>query len=110
MTSLTSWSAPTTAFLGSSTNWACTVVQRLAKSERLDEESARNQWRFLWALCKRLQTKELTLTLRSFYKTKRRAIYETANGEQHDLRDALTTLDSLRRIAERQNGYQSKAS
>src|SRR6266481_756004 len=32
------------------------------------------------------------------------------NGEQHDLRDALTTLDSLRRIAERQNGYQSKAS
>jgi hypothetical protein len=32
------------------------------------------------------------------------------NGEQHDLRDALTTLDSLRRIAERQIGYQSKAS
>ena len=32
------------------------------------------------------------------------------NGEHHDLRDALTTLDSLRRIAERQNGYQSKAS
>jgi hypothetical protein len=24
------------------------------------------------------------------------------NGEQHELRDALTTLDSLRRIAERQ--------
>ena len=32
------------------------------------------------------------------------------NGEQHDLRDALTTLDHLRRITERQNGYQSKAS
>ena len=32
------------------------------------------------------------------------------NGEHHDLRDALTMLDSLRRIAERQNGYQSKAS
>jgi hypothetical protein len=32
------------------------------------------------------------------------------NGEQHDLRDALTTLDSLRRITERQNAYQSKAS
>ncbi len=32
------------------------------------------------------------------------------NGEQRDLRDALTTLDSLRRIAERQNGYHSKAS
>jgi len=32
------------------------------------------------------------------------------NGEQHDLRDALTTLDSLRRITERQNEYQSKAS
>jgi hypothetical protein len=32
------------------------------------------------------------------------------NGEHQDLRDALTTLDSLRRIAERQNGYQSKAS
>jgi hypothetical protein len=31
------------------------------------------------------------------------------NGEQHDLRDALTTLDSLRRIAEGQNGDQSKA-
>src|SRR5258708_39698866 len=32
------------------------------------------------------------------------------NAEQHDLRDALTTLDSLRRITKRQNGYQSKAS
>ena len=32
------------------------------------------------------------------------------NGEQHDLRDALNSLDSLRRITERQNGYQSKAS
>ncbi|MGC2182836.1 MAG: hypothetical protein WA637_06130 [Terriglobales bacterium] len=32
------------------------------------------------------------------------------NGEQDDLRDALTTLDSLRRITERQNGYQSKVS
>jgi hypothetical protein len=32
------------------------------------------------------------------------------NGEEHDLRDALTALDSLRRITERQNGYQSKAS
>jgi hypothetical protein len=32
------------------------------------------------------------------------------NGEQHDLRDALARLDSLRRITERQNGYQSKAS
>lgn len=30
------------------------------------------------------------------------------NGEQ--LRDALTTLDNLRRITERQNGYQSRAS
>jgi len=32
------------------------------------------------------------------------------NGEHQDLRDALTTLDGLRRIAERQNGYQSRAS
>jgi hypothetical protein len=32
------------------------------------------------------------------------------NGEHQDLRDALTTLDGLRRIAEHQNGYQSKAS
>jgi hypothetical protein len=32
------------------------------------------------------------------------------NGEQYDLRDALSTLDSLRRIAEGQNGYQSKPS
>jgi len=31
------------------------------------------------------------------------------NGEQHDLRDALTTLDNLHRITERQNGYQTKA-
>jgi hypothetical protein len=31
-------------------------------------------------------------------------------GEQSALRDALATLDSLRRITERQNGYQSKAS
>ena len=32
------------------------------------------------------------------------------NGEQAALRDALATLNSLRRITERQNGYQSKAS
>jgi hypothetical protein len=32
------------------------------------------------------------------------------NAEQAALREALTTLDSLRRITERQNGYQSKAS
>jgi len=32
------------------------------------------------------------------------------NGEQAALREALSTLDSLRRITERQNGYQSKAS
>jgi hypothetical protein len=31
-------------------------------------------------------------------------------GEQAALRDALATLDSLRRITERQNDYQSKAS
>ena len=31
-------------------------------------------------------------------------------SEQIALRDALSTLDSLRRITERQNGYQSKAS
>jgi hypothetical protein len=31
-------------------------------------------------------------------------------GEQIALLDALSTLDSLRRITERQNGYQSKAS
>ncbi|HEX3352975.1 MAG TPA: hypothetical protein VHS34_09150 [Terriglobales bacterium] len=31
-------------------------------------------------------------------------------GDQAALRDALATLDSLRRITERQNGYQSKAS
>jgi hypothetical protein len=31
-------------------------------------------------------------------------------SEQITLLDALSTLDSLRRIAERQNGYQSKAS
>jgi hypothetical protein len=30
--------------------------------------------------------------------------------EQVSLLDALSTLDSLRRITERQNGYQSKAS
>ena len=106
------------------------------------------------APCNRLQTKELTLTLHSFYKTKKMtnkqtqflpewrqlcqaALFETdplklveriaharnavldriedgytkpLNDEQHDLRDALTTLDSLRRITERQNGNQSKAS
>jgi hypothetical protein len=31
-------------------------------------------------------------------------------GEQIALLDALSTLDSLRRITERQNGFQSKAS
>ena len=34
---------------------------------------------------------------------------KSPNGEQLALRDALATLDSLRRITERQNGYQSKA-
>jgi hypothetical protein len=32
------------------------------------------------------------------------------NGEQAALRDALAKLDTLRKITERQNGYQSKAS
>jgi hypothetical protein len=32
------------------------------------------------------------------------------NDEQAALREALTALDTLRRITERQNGYQSKAS
>ena len=31
-------------------------------------------------------------------------------GDEAALRDALATLDTLRRITERQNGYQSKAS
>jgi hypothetical protein len=31
-------------------------------------------------------------------------------SDQDALRDALATLDSLRRVTERQNGYQSKAS
>ena len=35
---------------------------------------------------------------------------KSPNGEQAALRQALATLDSLRRITERQNGYQSKAS
>jgi hypothetical protein len=34
---------------------------------------------------------------------------KSPNGEQLARRDALATLDSLRRITERQNGYQSKA-
>ena len=33
---------------------------------------------------------------------------KSPNDEQLALRDALATLDSLRRITERQNGYQSK--
>ena len=32
-----------------------------------------------------------------------------SESEPQSLQDALSTLDSLRRIAERQNGYQSKA-
>ena len=35
---------------------------------------------------------------------------KSPNGEQAALREALATLDSLGRITERQNGYQSKAS
>jgi hypothetical protein len=35
---------------------------------------------------------------------------KSPNGEQAALREALATLDSLRRSTERQNGYQSKAS
>jgi len=34
---------------------------------------------------------------------------KSPNREQLALRDALATLDSLRRITERQNGYQSRA-
>jgi hypothetical protein len=92
-------------------------------------------------LCNRLQIKELTLTLPSFYKNEKAQLCQAGmlegdpvkllervararsvvvdriedghtkllNGEHH-LRDSLTTPDSLRRIAERQNGYQSKSS
>lgn len=35
---------------------------------------------------------------------------KSSSGEQAALRNALATLDNLRRITERQNGYQSKAS
>jgi hypothetical protein len=35
---------------------------------------------------------------------------QSKNGEQAALREALSMLDTLRRITERQNGYQSKAS
>jgi hypothetical protein len=35
---------------------------------------------------------------------------KSPNGEQTALREALATLETLRRITERQNGYQSKAS
>jgi hypothetical protein len=35
---------------------------------------------------------------------------KSPTSEQMTLIDALSTLDSLRRITERQNGYQSKAS
>ena len=35
---------------------------------------------------------------------------KSPNGEQTALRNALATLDTLRRITERQNGHQSKAS
>jgi hypothetical protein len=34
---------------------------------------------------------------------------KSQDSEQVALREALSTLDSLRRITERQNGYQSKA-
>jgi hypothetical protein len=36
--------------------------------------------------------------------------YKKPPSEQMALLDALSTLDSLRRITERKNGYQSKAS
>jgi hypothetical protein len=37
--------------------------------------------------------------------------HSKSDGEQQSLKDALSTLDSLRRITERQNGYrQPKAS
>jgi len=35
---------------------------------------------------------------------------KSRNGEQATLRNALATLDTLRRITERQNFYQSKSS
>jgi hypothetical protein len=36
--------------------------------------------------------------------------HSKSNGEEAALRDALSTLESLRRITEWQNGFQSKAS
>ena len=93
------------------------LVPRSLYKERMSDinNAAHPDWR---QLCQAALFETNTVKLLERITLARRAVLDRIedghtkplNGEQHDLRDALTTLDSLRRITERQNGYQSKAS
>jgi hypothetical protein len=84
-------------------------------SEIIGNDAAQPKWR---QLCQAalFETNPVTLLVR--IARARSAILDriedghskSLDSEQAALRNALATLDTLRRITERQNGYQSKAS
>jgi len=84
-------------------------------SDIISNDAAHPEWR---ELCQAALFETNPVTLLERIAHARNAILDriedghskSPNGEQGALRQALATLDSLRRITERQNGYQSKAS
>jgi hypothetical protein len=84
-------------------------------SDIISNDAAHPEWR---QLCQAALFETNPVTLLELIAHARNAILDrienghskSPNGEQAALRQALATLDSLRRITERQDGYQSKAS
>ena len=84
-------------------------------SDTIGTDAAHPEWR---QLCQAALFETNTVKLLERITVARHAVLDRIedgyskpkNGEQAALREALSTLDSLRRITERQNGYQSKAS
>ena len=83
-------------------------------SDIISNDAAHPEWR---QLCQAAFFETNPMKLRERIARARNAILDriedgyskSLNGEQAALREALATLDTLRRIAERQNDYQSKA-
>jgi hypothetical protein len=84
-------------------------------SDIVGDDAAQPEWR---ELCQAALVEIDPVKLLERIAHARRVIFERLEdgykkpptSEQIALLDALSTLDSLRRITERQNGYQSKAS
>jgi hypothetical protein len=84
-------------------------------SDIISNDAAHPEWR---QLCQAALFETNPVTLLELIAHARNAIFDriedghskSPNGEQTALREALATLETLRRITERQNGYQSKAS